>query len=98
MTITLLFFLVGLVVMQGLGQLTLGNSPSVDGPLSTLSFACPSSSRASYLLCRGTWEGDVCSRGFTCCAEQKPASTSPCLLVPVPLLGFRGVGEPSFLV
>jgi len=55
MTVTLLFFFMEAVVMRGADCLALGNP--VRGPSSALSFACPSSSRASYLLRKGTWGG-----------------------------------------
>lgn len=57
MTITLVLFLAEAVLRHGSGWLALDNP--MDGPSSTYSFACPSWSRASYLLCKGTWEGEV---------------------------------------
>ena len=57
MTITLLFFLPVAVVMRGADWFPLVNP--FDGSLSVSSSSWPLSSRASYLLCKGTWEGEV---------------------------------------
>ena len=62
MTITLLFVFVEAVVMRGADCLALGNL--VRGPSSTLSFAWPSGSRASYLLCKSTWGGEGGQEGI----------------------------------
>jgi len=48
--------------MRGADSLALGNP--VCGPLSALSFAWPSSSRASYLLHKGTWGGEGSREGI----------------------------------
>jgi len=62
MTITLLFFSVEAVVMRGADCLALGNP--VCGLSSASSFACPSGSRASYLLHKGTWGGEGGRKGI----------------------------------
>ncbi|KAK4825622.1 hypothetical protein QYF61_001302 [Mycteria americana] len=36
-----------------------GDTSGIDGPSSPSSIDWPSTSRASYLLCRGTWEGEI---------------------------------------
>ena len=53
MTTTLLSFRVEAVVRYGVDRFTRGNLTG--GPPSTVSLTPPSSSRASNLLCRGTW-------------------------------------------
>lgn len=83
------------VVIQGISWLALGNPPSnLDRPSSTSSFACPSSSWVSRLLCKGTREGKV-GRWFTCCPELQLASIPHSLLDPLLPAGKR-VRYPSF--
>lgn len=53
MTTILLSFRVEAVVRRGVDRFTRGNLTG--GPPSTVLFTSPSSSRASNLLCRGTW-------------------------------------------
>ena len=53
MTTTLLYFQVEAAVRRGVNRFTQGNL--MGGPSSTVSVTPPSSSRASNLLCRGTW-------------------------------------------
>ena len=57
MTMTHLFFFMEAVLMQGVGRLNLGNTSKLDEISSSLLFG--STCRASYLLCKGTWEGGV---------------------------------------
>jgi len=47
-------------VVWGVSLSDTGNTSGVDGLPSTLSIDCLSTSRASYLLYRGAWEGQMC--------------------------------------
>ena len=62
-TITHLFFLVEVFVIQGVDLSDLGNTSDLDIPSSTSSIDWHSTSRATYLLYRGTWEGEVGMEG-----------------------------------
>ena len=55
MTVTCLFVLMEAVLMQGVGQLNLSDTSKLDEPLHSVLFG--STCRASYLLCKDTWEG-----------------------------------------
>ena len=64
-TITHLLFLVEVVLIQEVRSSDLGDDTSgVDGLSSPSSIAWPSTSRASYLLYRGTWGGEVGKEGL----------------------------------
>ena len=72
MTMTRLFFFMEAVLMQGIGQFNLGDTSKLEEPSSSLLFN--STCRASYLLCKGTWEGGVVTEEMhllrwagTCC-------------------------------
>ena len=81
MTKTHLFFFMEAVLMQGVDGLNLGDTSKLDEPLSSLSFS--STCRASYLLCKGTWEGRVVTeetrllrQAGTCCHSPLPLKSS----------------------
>lgn len=58
-TVALLFFLTMEVMMLEVHCPALGDLSKLDGPSSTSSFPWSSSSRASYLLCKGTQGSEV---------------------------------------
>lgn len=81
------------VLWCGVNHLTLGNL--LDGPSITSSLTSPLSSRASNLVCRGTWELRQIGMGFACNAELGPVSLPPHLINPFPLPNGGRVGYPT---
>jgi len=63
-TVTCLFFLLVVVVIQGVDLSDLSNISGVHGPSCTSSLVWHSTSRSSYLLYRGTWECEVGKEGL----------------------------------